>query len=105
MKEIINGMLYDTATAKHLGDWQSSPNSADPDYCVLALYRKTNGEFFLTCCGSGKERYICYVSDNCFGRPKHILPLMMKAQEAVAATGVEFSEYIEKLILADSQSA
>lgn len=147
MKEIINGMLYDTATAKHLGNWQSSPNSADPDYCVLALYQKTNGEFFLTCCGFGKKRYICYVSDNCSGRTRHILPLspedasawaedylpaeeyiaafgevpeddgyvstclllptevMMKAQEATAVADIDFSGYVERLILADSQSA
>lgn len=35
MKEIINGALYDTTTAKHLGEWRSSENSASPDYCVL----------------------------------------------------------------------
>lgn len=147
MKEIINGMLYDTTTAKHLGEWQSSPNSASLGYCVLALYQKANGEFFLVCSGVGAERYICQFSDGLAGRSKNILPLSpedaaewaedfltadeyvavfgqvseddgymstylllpsevaVKAQEAAATTGIDFSGYIEKLILADNQSA
>lgn len=147
MKEIINGMLYDTATAKHLGEWRSTPNSSSPDYCVLTLYQKANGEFFLVCSGEGAEHYICHISDGLAGRSKNILPLSLedaaewaedfltadeyvaafgkvseddgymstylllpseaaaKAQEAAIVAGIDFSGYIEKLILADNQSA
>lgn len=144
MKEIINGVLYDTATAKHLGKWRNNPDASSPDFCVLALYQKRNGEFFLAYSGVGAERYICHISDGFAGRTKHILPLSpedaaewtedylsadqyiavfgevpeddgymstylllpseaaTKAQEAATVAGIDFSEYIEKLILADS---
>lgn len=147
MKEIINGVLYDTATAKHLGEWRNNPDASSPDFCVLALYQKRNGESFLAYSGVGAERYICHISDGFAGRSKNILPLSpeaaadwaedylsaeeyiaafgqvpeddgymstylllpidvtLKAYKTAAATGVEFSEYIKKLILADSQSA
>lgn len=147
MREIINGVRYDTATAKRLGEWRSSENAAKQDDCTLALYQKTNGEFFLAYFGVGAERYICHVSDGFTGRTKHILPLSpedaaewaedfltadeydavfgivseddgymstylllpsevaVKAQEAAAASGIDFSGYVEKLILADNQSA
>lgn len=147
MKEIINGVLYDTTTAKHLGEWRSSENSATLDYCVLTLYQKVNWEFFLACSGVGAVRYICHISDGLVGRCKNILPLSpedaaewaedfltadeyvaafgkvseddgymstylllpsevaVKAQEAAATMGIDFSGYIEKLILADNQSA
>lgn len=147
MRKIVNGVLYDTTTAKHLGDWQSSSDSSSPDYCVLALYQKSNREFFLACSGNGTEHYVYHISDGFAGCTKSIVPLSpedalewaedhlsvdeyvaalgrvseddgyksaylllpselaMKAQESAAATGVEFSEYIKKLILADSQSA
>lgn len=146
MKEIVNGALYDTTTAKHLGEWQSGPNSASPDYCVLALYQKGNGEFFLTCSGEGAKNYVYHIFDGFTGRVKSIIPLSpedaaawaedylsaeeyiatfgkvsedngyvstylllpievtVKAHKAAAASGKDFSAYIERLILADNQS-
>lgn len=146
MREIVNGVLYDTATSKNLGEWKSSENSVWQDNCVLTLYQKANGEFFLACFGEGVEHYVYHFFDDPAGRIKSILPLspedasawaedylsaeeyiaafgevpedngymptylllpsevVVKAQKTAAALGIEFSEYIEELILADNQS-
>lgn len=52
MKKIINGKLYNTETAKKLGDWES-----DQDYRGLyheeeSLYRTKSGNYF---CGATAE--------------------------------------------------
>lgn len=94
MKEIINGMLYDTATAKHLGEWQSSPDSSSPDHCVLTLFQKRNGEFFLVCSGEGAEHYVYHISDGFTGRTKRILPLSPEDASAWAEDYLSADEYI-----------
>ena len=43
MKEKINGKVYNTETAKYIGEWDMYTSG----YFVDSLYRKRNGEFFL----------------------------------------------------------
>lgn len=46
MKKVINGKMYNTATAERIGGYQySTPDKYD--YASEDLYRKHTGEFFL----------------------------------------------------------
>lgn len=59
MRKIIEGRLYDTDTAKMIGEpW--SPDGIgydDFDWCEETLYRKRTGEYFLYGEGGPKTRY------------------------------------------------
>lgn len=47
MKKIINGRMYDTSTAKLIGDWNNGHFTNNFAYCSECLYQKKTGEFFL----------------------------------------------------------
>ena len=51
MKKIINGKVYDTASAKLVGEWDNGRYGRDFGRCAEELYQKRTGEFFLH--GSG----------------------------------------------------
>ena len=59
MKKIIDGKLYNTETATHLGSYWNGLSKRDFRYCEETLYRKKNGEYF--CHGSGGAM-TCYAS-------------------------------------------
>lgn len=46
-KQIINGKLYNTDTAKYIGHWDNGEQSSSFHYYGEDLYQKKNGEFFL----------------------------------------------------------
>ena len=46
MKKIINGKLYDTDTAKYIGNYEYG-NRGDFTYISETLYQKKTGEFIL----------------------------------------------------------
>lgn len=47
MKKIIDGKLYNTETAKLIGEYDNGYPQSDFSYYAEALYRKKTGEFFL----------------------------------------------------------
>lgn len=47
MKKIINGLMYDTETAKELVEWDNGLPAYDLDSVTEILYRKKNGQLFL----------------------------------------------------------
>ena len=50
MKKYINGKVYDTATAKKVGDWDNGCLPGDFDYYRERMFRKKTGEYFLWSC-------------------------------------------------------
>ena len=47
MKKIIDGKLYNTETARKLGEYENMSDVRSHAYCYEALYRKKTGEYFL----------------------------------------------------------
>lgn len=47
MKKIINGKLYDTETAKKVGEYSNAGGWRDFNHFEEGLYRKRTGEYFL----------------------------------------------------------
>ena len=75
MKKIINGKLYNTETAKKLGDWES-----DQDYRGLyheeeSLYRTKSGNYFLWCYGGAASRYNQQIGQNEWSSGELIQPI------------------------------
>ena len=57
MKKIIKNKVYDTATAKKLGEWDNGHYYNDFAYCGEALYQKKTGEFFIYGEGGALSKY------------------------------------------------
>jgi len=47
MKKVINGKMYNTETAKHLGNWWNYLGWRDFNNLAQDLYIKRTGEYFL----------------------------------------------------------
>ena len=56
MKKVINGALYDTSTAKLLGE-DSYSNPGDFQHWVETLYRTKSGKYFLHGKGGAMTKY------------------------------------------------
>lgn len=79
MKKIINGKIYDTATAERAGSWSSNRSTSDFSYCSEELYRKRTGEFFLYGEGGSMSKYAVSCGNNEWGYGKQIIPLSYEA--------------------------
>lgn len=79
MKKIVNGKIYDTATAERVGSWSSNRSTSDFSYCSEDLYRKRTGEFFLHGEGGATSKYAVSCGNNEWGYGKQIIPLSYDA--------------------------
>lgn len=74
MKKVIRGRLYDTDTAKMIGN-DSYSDSGDFDYWDETLYRKKTGEFFLDGEGGPRSKYAVCIGQNQWSGGEKIIPL------------------------------
>lgn len=74
MRKIIDGKLYDTETAKVVGDYQYS-NYTDFNYFYECLYKKRTGEYFLYYEGGPASKYSKYVGSGTTSGSSGIEPL------------------------------
>lgn len=91
MKKIINGKLYNTESAKLIGDTVSGSGVNDFRYYFEQLYLKKTGEFFLSGRGGPMTKYAVNIDDNTFSGGSKIFPL----------TYEEAKEWAEKHLTAD----
>ena len=57
MREVINGKLYDTATAIKVAEWDNGHNILDFHYCEETLYQTKKGVYFLNGKGGPMSEY------------------------------------------------
>ncbi len=74
MKKIINNKLYNTETARELGQ-DSYSNCTDFNYWHEILYQKRTGEFFLYGEGGPMSRYARSIDQNSWSGGEKIMPL------------------------------
>ena len=88
MKKIINGKLYNTETAKMVGNGSNYPSHYPGDFGYFDeyLYKKKTGEFFLCGKGGPMTKYAHSVGQNCWSGGEDIIPL----------TTDEAKEWVEK---------
>lgn len=75
MKKIINGKVYDTETAKRLGEYEPNPYRSDFHYYCETLYRKKTGEFFLHGEGNAASPYSRSCGQNEWCGSEKIIPM------------------------------
>ncbi|HEY5588162.1 MAG TPA: hypothetical protein VIK86_04300 [Candidatus Paceibacterota bacterium] len=57
MKKIIKGALFNTQTAKLIGEWHNEFPSKDYNYCEESLYRTKSGKYFIYGQGGARTKY------------------------------------------------
>lgn len=107
MKKIINGKLYDTATARKIGSHSASCSTSDFSYFSETLYRKRTGEFFLFGEGNAMSRYAKPCSDGWSGgeaiKPLHYEAARKWAEDHLSAD--EYAEIFGEIVEDDSKTA
>jgi hypothetical protein len=95
MKIIKNGKVYDTATARKLGEYAPNPNQSDFSYYCETLYQKKTGEYFLHGAGNASSPYSksCGINEMCSG--EEIKPLSYEAAQKWAEDHLDGDEYCE----------
>lgn len=92
MKKIINGKLYNTDTARHIGSWYS--NITDRLYWVNeTLYQKQRGEFFLHGEGGPGSKYAEPSGQGSWSSGEKIIPLSYDAAQAWAEEYLDANVY------------
>lgn len=93
MKKVINGKMYDTATAELVGSWDNGRYGRDFGRCSEDLYRKRTGEFFLHGDGGPMTKYAVSCGDNEWSGSSKIIPLTYKAAQEWAEEHLDGEEY------------
>ncbi len=91
MKKIINGKVYDTATAQCVGEWSNGYTRRVPMWHEESLFRKRTGEFFIFGEGGPRSQYAKEVGVRQWSSGERIMPL----------TWVEAREWAEEKLDAD----
>ena len=92
MKKVISGRLYDTSTAKLMGEYQYSyPN--DFHWYREELYQKKTGEYFLYGEGGALSEYRENVSLNEWSGGEAIKPLSYQEAQQWAENHLDGDEY------------
>ena len=92
MKKVINGKLYNTETAKFLGE-DSYSNPSDFNYWLESLFQKRTGEFFLYGEGGPMSRYAQTTGQNEWSGGEQIQPLSVDAARQWAEQHLSADEY------------
>ena len=93
MKKVINGAVYDTATAAKLGEYDSGYPLTDFRHFTETLYRTKSGKYFLHGEGGGNSRYGIW-HGNSGGSGEKIMPLSYEEAQAWAEEHLDGGEYI-----------
>lgn len=93
MKKIINGKVYDTDTAKGVGEWSDGQSWRDFSHVEETLYRKKTGEFFLHGFGGPATRYAQATGSNSWTGGERIMPLTFQEARKWAEEHLDADEY------------
>lgn len=92
MKKIINGRLYDTKTAKAVGEYDYS-YPTDFNYYHETLYRKRTGEYFIFGWGNAASKYSERVPGGAWMGSEEIIPMTYENARSWAETSMEVEDY------------
>ena len=92
MKKIINGKLYNTDTAKRLGEWANDITD-NLHWVSETLYQKQRGEFFLHGEGGPSSKYAESIGQGSWSSGEKIIPLSYDAAQAWAEEHLDANAY------------
>ena len=93
MKKVIDGALYDTETAKLLGE-DSCGSPRDFDHWCESLYRTKSGKYFLHGEGGALTKYAVSVGQNEWSGGEKIIPLDLDSAQKWAEEHLDGDDYI-----------
>ncbi len=93
MKKIINGKVYDTATAQCVGEWSNPYTRRDFNWVEETLYRKRTGEFFIFGEGGPRSQYAKEVGTRQWSSGERIMPLTWDEAREWAEEKLSADEY------------
>lgn len=93
MKKIINGKMYNTSTAKQMGEWWN--RNSGLDYIRETLFRKRTGEFFLHGEGGARTKYAKRTGSNFWEGSEEIMQLSWDEARDWAEEHLTADEYEE----------
>lgn len=95
MKKIINNKVYDTDTARKLGEWSNAGGWSDFNHIEETLYQKRTGEYFLHGEGGPMTKYAVSCGNNSWSGGEKIIPLTYENARKWAEERLDADEYIE----------
>lgn len=95
MKKIIKGKVYDTETAKKVGEYEPIPNTSDFHWYCETLYQKKTGEFFLHGEGNAASMYSKSCGQNEWCGGEKIFQLTFAEAQKWAEERLDGDEYCE----------
>lgn len=93
MKKIINGAVYNTETAKKLGNWDNGIYGNDFRNCEETLYCTKSGKYFLDGEGGPMSTYAVHHGNTTSGG-EQIMPLTPREARQWAKEKLEADKYI-----------
>ena len=93
MKKIIDGKVYDTDTAKKLGEWDNGGGWSDFHHIEETLYRKKTGEYFLFGEGGAASKYAKAEGQNSWTPGSRIMPMTFAEARKWAEENLDADEY------------
>ena len=94
MKKVINGKVYDTETAKRVGEYEPNPYRSDFNWFCETLYHKKTGEFFLHGDGNANSKYSRSCGQNEWCGDEKIVPLTYEETQKWVEEYLTGDEYI-----------
>lgn len=92
MKKIIGGKMYNTDTAKMVGEHEES-YPGEFDYVCEVLYRKKTGEYFIHGYGHAASRYAEPCGENAWNSGERIIPISYDKARQWAEDNLDVDAY------------
>ena len=95
MKKVISGSLYDTSTARLVGEWDNGGQYGSFTYCSEELYRTRSGKYFVHGEGGPLTTYAVHHGNDTSGS-EEIRPMTYEQARAWAEEKLSAEEYAKE---------
>ncbi len=95
MKKVIEGKLYNTDTARLIGEWSNNLGGRELSFLSESLYRTKSGAYFIHGEGGPNTKYGQSVGNNSWSGGEKILPMSPASARKWAEEKLTAEEYIE----------
>jgi hypothetical protein len=93
MRKIIDGKVYDSETAKKIGQWKNDYTCDHSNYCEESLFLKKTGEFFIHGYGGTMSKYAKKNGNNKWSDSSVIKPIPFAKAKKWAMEMLNGEEY------------
>jgi hypothetical protein len=93
MKKIISGRIYDTDSARKIGEFEFS-GRGDFHWYMEVMYLKKTGEFFIHGMGNAASPYRTTVAQNEWSEGEKIIPLTYETARTWCEEHISAEEYV-----------